>query len=480
MTGRKKNLASFSKEKRRNAQKKYKVIEPFLKDELSLADISSKEKIPVRTLSRWKQKYLTLGLVGLIREERSDKGTLKLPKELITTIEQLVLKNKKMSVATIHRKIVNSVSHNQETKVIPSYDQVYKVVKNMDASLIYLSHHGKKKYEERFDLVHITEANYPNEIWQADHTLLDIEIFDEKGQKNRPWLTIILDDYSRCVAGYNLSFDAPNALRTSLTLHQAIWTKRDSEWPICGIPETFYTDHGSDFTSEHLEQIAADLRINLIFSKVGVPRVRGKIERFFQTVNQLFLENQPGYIGNSSTANLLTIHEFKLRLHDFLIKEYNYREHSSIKMAPIYKWNESNFLPNMPENLEMLDLLLLEVAKTRKVHPDGVHFQGIRYTNPNLVAYVGEYVLIRYNPADLVEIRIYYENKYLCNGISPELSNYSVDLNELVSARNKRQRTLQEKVHSPSAVDLLIGEKKKELQKNPKQKKSKLKRYYNE
>lgn len=142
------------------------------------------------------------------------------------------------------------------------------------------------------------------------------------------------------------------------------------------------------------------------------------------------------------------------------------------------------FLPNMPENLEMLDLLLLEVAKTvaktRKVHPDGVHFQGIRYTNPNLVAYVGEYVLIRYNPADLVEIRIYYENKYLCNGISPELSNYSVDLNELVSARNKRQRTLQEKIHSPSAVDLLIGEKKKELQKNPKQKKSKLKRYYNE
>ena len=85
----------------------------------------------------------------------------------------------------------------------------------------------EKKYEEQFDLVHIREANYPNEIWQADHTLLDIEIFDEKGQKNRPWLTIILDDYSRCIAGYNLSFAAPSAIRTSLTLHQAIWTKRD-------------------------------------------------------------------------------------------------------------------------------------------------------------------------------------------------------------------------------------------------------------
>lgn len=44
MTERKKSLASFSKEKRRNALKKYKVIEPFLKGELSLANISSKEK----------------------------------------------------------------------------------------------------------------------------------------------------------------------------------------------------------------------------------------------------------------------------------------------------------------------------------------------------------------------------------------------------------------------------------------------------
>jgi len=33
-----------------------------------------------------------------------------------------------------------------------------------------------------------------------------------------------------------------------------------------------------------MEQVAADLKIELVFSEVGFPRGRGKIERFFQTV----------------------------------------------------------------------------------------------------------------------------------------------------------------------------------------------------
>jgi hypothetical protein len=52
----------------------------------------------------------------------------------------------------------------------------------------------------------------PNEIWQADHSQLDL------------WVS-------------------------------------EPGWHVCGIPDTFYTDHGSDFTSQHLEQVAADLKI---------------------------------------------------------------------------------------------------------------------------------------------------------------------------------------------------------------------------
>lgn len=92
--------------------------------------------------------------------------------------------------------------------------------------MITLSQEGSKSYKTKFDLIHLRESNHSNELWQADHTLLDIEVLDEKNQHTRPWLTIIMDDYSRAIAGYHLTFEAPSAINTALTLHQAIWKKK--------------------------------------------------------------------------------------------------------------------------------------------------------------------------------------------------------------------------------------------------------------
>src|ERR1017187_2451211 len=60
-----------------------------------------------------------------------------------------------------------------------------------------------------------------------------------------PWLTVVIDDYSRVVAGYYLSFEDPFALNTSLALRQAIWRKEDPRWIVCGIPDVLYTDLGA-------------------------------------------------------------------------------------------------------------------------------------------------------------------------------------------------------------------------------------------
>ena len=56
-----------------------------------------------------------------------------------------------------------------------------------------------------------------------------------------------------------------------------------------------YTDCGSDFKSQHLEQVSLDLKIRLTNSIPGQPRGRGRIERFFQTVQQMLLCELPGY-----------------------------------------------------------------------------------------------------------------------------------------------------------------------------------------
>ena len=64
----------------------------------------------------------------------------------------------------------------------------------------------------------------------------------------------------------------PSSLRTTLALRQGIWRKGDPHWEICGIPDLLYTDNGSDFRSKHLEQVAADLKIRLVFSTPGQPQ----------------------------------------------------------------------------------------------------------------------------------------------------------------------------------------------------------------
>ncbi|MDA4836251.1 transposase family protein, partial [Enterobacter hormaechei] len=81
-----------------------------------------------------------------------------------------------------------------------------------------------------------------------------------------PWLTVIVDDHSRAIAGYFLSLDAPSALNTALALRQAIWRKPNPEWIVSGIPEQLYVDNGSDFISEHIEQACIALKIRLIHS----------------------------------------------------------------------------------------------------------------------------------------------------------------------------------------------------------------------
>lgn len=371
----------------------------------------------------------------------------------------------------------------------PSYTSVYNIVKNIKASLILLSQQGTKEYQNKYDLLYPRKSTYPNEIWQADHSLLDIWLINDKNKPQRPWLTIIIDDYSRVIAGYYLTFQTPNSQNTALTLHQAIWHKKDLNWHICGIPDTFYTDHGSDFTSEHLEQISIDIKMKLSFSLVAQPRGRGIIERFFSTINQLFLSSLPGYVPNGENLKkspTLQLSDLEKLLYEFLIYKYNMSVHSETNEVPQERWEKGCFIPRLPDTLENLDLLLLTESKSRKVHQDGIHFQTIKYIDPILAAYVGEQVIIRYDPRDIVEIRVFYKDEFICRAISYDLAGQNISLKDIIRARNKIKNDLKKEISDKNQLidELLESHYEKDThqveEKNKASKKRKLKRYFNE
>ncbi len=153
----------------------------------------------------------------------------------------------------------------------------------------------------------------------------------------------------------------------------------------------------------------------VVFSTAGKPRGRGKIERFFATVNQLFLCHQPGYSppGAGRGEPTLTMSELDERMRQFVVETYNQRPHGETGVPPQMRWKGGAFLPRVPESLERLDLLLLTMAKPRRVHQDGIDFQGFRYLDATLAAYVGEDVIIRYDPRDMAELRVYFHRRLI-------------------------------------------------------------------
>jgi putative transposase len=173
------------------ALERYKFIRPFLEEETSMAALAIRHNIGLRSIKRWVKAYKTEGLSGLQRKVRATKGQRKIiNEELIKLVEGLVLQKPPLTLTAIHRKVVK-VAQQKKLKE-PTYYVVRDIAQKMNKGLVVLSQQGSKAYNQEFELIYRRESTAPNEMWQADHTPLDIVLIDEKGIGQKPWLTIII------------------------------------------------------------------------------------------------------------------------------------------------------------------------------------------------------------------------------------------------------------------------------------------------
>ena len=216
-------LTALSEAQRAQATQRFTIIRSALEDGVTQTRVASTHNISVSTVRRWMKRYREKGLAGLADAKvRSDKGkSRRLPPNAITLIEGLALQSPPRSMAAIHRQVI-AIALEQGWKP-PGYDRVRQIIKGLDPALVTLAHQGAAVYREEFDLLYRREATHANAMWQADHTPLDIVLVDEAGKPARPWLTVIEDDYSRCIAGFRLSFQESTALTTALALRTGIW-----------------------------------------------------------------------------------------------------------------------------------------------------------------------------------------------------------------------------------------------------------------
>src|SRR4029453_10313559 len=344
-------LAACTEEESQQAMARFAVLQPHINEGVLLAEAARNAGVPLRSVQRWLARYRAAGLVGLVRAKRSDMGKRKLPAELVALVEGMALRTPRPSIAAMHRRMTALATQRNWTP--PSYGSVYGIVRRLSPAMVTLAQEGPAAFRHRYELIYRHRAACPNALWQADHTLLDILVLDANGEAVRPWLTIIMDDYSRAIAGYAIFLGAPPALHTALALRQAMWSKPNAAWPVCGIPDVLYVDHGSDFTSTHLDQVAADLRFQLVNSSVGRPQGRGKVERLFGTLNTECLAELPGYLsqGHPTTPPRLSLPELDATIGDYFLGIYHNRPHRETGLAPLKAWLCRGWLRRMPGGL---------------------------------------------------------------------------------------------------------------------------------
>lgn len=94
------------------------------------------------------------------------------------------------------------------------------------------------------------------------------------------------------------------------------------------------------------------------------------------------------------------------------------------------------------------------VVKARKVYPEGFQFQGPRYDDPILAAYVGEAITLRYDPRDMAEVRVFHQNQVVCGAICPERAGETLLLRDIVQALLCNRK---------NTVDALLASKRGEV-----------------
>ncbi len=93
-----------------------------------------------------------------------------------------------------------------------------------------ISRDGTEAARQRFAPVRRgLRSRLPLAVVQIDHTKVDIQLVDDLTRTvlGRPWLTVMLDVFSRSVVGFHLSFDAPSAGGIALAIAQGVLPKRD-------------------------------------------------------------------------------------------------------------------------------------------------------------------------------------------------------------------------------------------------------------
>jgi putative transposase len=381
------------------------------------------------------------GLDTVRLDERVEKLICKIRNKEFKETPEISFKKLYEKTVDAHKKAKLEAKYGLKA---PSLSTVTRRFKRLSQRERITLRDGSKIASEQNQLIRgcTPETQFPLQRIQVDHTLCDVWLVDSVTREpvGRPWITIVIDEYSRTILSFVLTFEYPSATTVAYALTRAVLKKEEwlrdlgvkTPWPFYGKPQSIYTDNGSDFCSKEARYGCAEWGIPEIEKRPkGSPQYGGIIERIIG-VTMEETKMLPGktarkirksgkqHLPDPKANAVLTIKEYEQWLAEFFGNQYHYREHSTLEMSPKEKWRRGiegfGKEPGCGEPEEIhdpqkffIDFLPL---KRPKLQRSGFQWDYIKYSSEYLQTFLDEQrsvkYIVRQNPHDIS--RVYWWN----------------------------------------------------------------------
>lgn len=415
------------------------------------------------SLRRWVHRLDERGEMGLAGDYRPGQGIIDRQPELRTYVLGIVAGYPSLPSAAVILQAVRAHFARRDDIAIPDLRTVQRWIrdwstKNAQTALALANPDGwRGKHMVAFGSYSESVVRL-NQLWELDSTPADVLLVD-----GRYTVIGVIDVYSRR-AKLLVSKTSKSVAIGSLTRRALL------DW---GVPESMKTDNGSDYTSRHLERVIDGLGIEHLLCMPFSPHQKPHIERFFRTFSHGLFELVPGFIGHNvaerkaiesrksfadrmmTRGEVVEIAMNAQELQAFCDKwcdlVYHQAPHDSLGgKTPFLMAVEWPHPLNRIANERVLDVLLAEAPQgdgQRTVAKSGIRVDNAVFIAPELEAFVGQAVHVRYDPADLGRIFVYdaATMAFVCVAVCPERTGH--DRAEIAAeARSRQKKRIAEEV----------------------------------
>lgn len=367
-------LDSINDEDWKLACERFAIIKPLIEAERKMQlevnktvlvkELAKKHNVGYSTIYRWLASYNTTNLVSSLVPFKPDggRGKSRISNEVDQIIEDTIDNfyangqlNSQVNTAIEVIRLCKNAGLNP-----PHPNTVYNRIKSSDSKNILNKRLGYSIVSQTIDATpgEFQEAKFPLDMFQIDHTVLDVIVVSEEDRTpmGRPYITVAIDVFSKMVAGFYISMDPPGSLGTGICISNAILPKEDicfkynlkSKWPVWGIMKNIHLDNAKEFKSKMLIKNSEEYNFVINWRPKGKARYGAHIERYLGTLSKKIhalpgttfesFKNRRNY--DSEARATMTLSELEKWLHIQIVDIYHNEKHSGLKMSPLMKFNE--------------------------------------------------------------------------------------------------------------------------------------------